>query len=266
MHPLTDTWWRLFVNWTDGSLRARGTTWIFDPRPLTRKELSDALGGTQSLGVYAVNLRGFSRWLCLDVDTTEAKAGLLALAEQMAPGTSLFEPSRRGGHLWRFCPPTPWQQVQAYGTWLMDQAGITCEVFPKGAGRTGVRLPLTVHPKTGDTYPVIDPRTGAILDHEELHRLHPASLPVVELRREVPTNVGLTREGNERQTDFEALFRAIAEVTRVRQYGSERAIGQCPFHDDQHPSLSVVGGFWRCWAGCGEGGVNAFRARLRTPR
>ncbi|MGI8483562.1 MAG: CHC2 zinc finger domain-containing protein [Thermomicrobiales bacterium] len=37
-------------------------------------------------------------------------------------------------------------------------------------------------------------------------------------------------------------------------------MGRCPFHDDRHPSLSILGGFWRCWAGCGEGGVNAFRA------
>jgi DNA primase len=59
------------------------------------------------------------------------------------------------------------------------------------------------------------------------------------------------------------LWREVEQLTKLRQYGPERAIGHCPFHDDQHPSLSILGGFWRCWAGCGEGGINAFRARAR---
>jgi hypothetical protein len=94
---------------------------------------------------------------------------------------------------------------------------------------------------------------------EQLCQLRPAPLPVVQLAKVLPKVVA----PGEQQTDFEALYREIAAVTKLRQYGRERAIGHCPLHHDRHPSLSVVGGFWRCWAGCGEGGLNAFRARLR---
>jgi len=79
----------------------------------------------------------------------------------MPAGTCLLEPSRRGGHLWRFCPPTPWNHVRDYGVWLCDKAGINCEGFPKGAGRTGGKLPLTPHPKGGLLYPAIEPSTAS---------------------------------------------------------------------------------------------------------
>ena len=49
-----------------------------------------------------------------------------------------------------------WQEhLKTYGDHLREGTGIRCEVFPKGEGRTGVRLPLTPHPKTGHTYPAI---------------------------------------------------------------------------------------------------------------
>ncbi len=61
MHPLTETWWRLFVNRTDGALRSRGHGWYFDPAVLTRHELSSALAGKQSLGIYATDTQGQAR-------------------------------------------------------------------------------------------------------------------------------------------------------------------------------------------------------------
>ncbi len=176
----------------------------------------------------------------------------------MEPGTYLFEPSRRGAHLWRFCPPTPWRAVRAYGEHLLDRAGIRCEVFPKGEGRTGVRLPLTPHPKTGQTYPVIDPTTGEILSVEALQELRPAQLPEAPPRREL----GGPRTDVSGRGDFVSLFQEAERFTRLRQYGPERAVGRCPFHDDRRPSFSILGGFWRCWAGCGEGGIAAFRRQV----
>ena len=182
----------------------------------------------------------------------------------MEARTYLFEPSRRGAHLWRFCPPTPWRDVRAYGEFILEEAGVSCEVFPKGEGRTGVRVPLTPHPKTGVIYPVIDPSTGEILELSALMELKPAPLPPVPIRKRRASTMAVALTGE--RGDFATLVREIEGVTRLRQYGPERAIGRCPFHDDRHPSLSVLGGFWRCWAGCGEGGVNAFRARLREGR
>jgi len=261
MHPLTESWWRLFVNRTDGALRSRGRGWMFDPAPLTKPELSRALCGRQSLGVYATDIQGHARWLCLDADTEAGKDALSTIARKMAPGTYLFEPSRRGAHLWRFCPPTPWKEVRTYGEFLLERAGISCEVFPKGEGRTGVRLPGTLHPKTGTRYPIVDPATGELLELEALMELQRVPLPPVTVSKLRASTVALTGE----RGDFATLVREIEGVTRLRQYGPERAIGRCPFHDDRHPSLSVLGGFWRCWAGCGEGGINSFRA-LRKDR
>lgn len=257
MHPLTATWWRLFINRTDGTLRASRDGWHFDSTVLEQAEVSRALSGKQSLGVYAASETGLSRWVCLDADTDEGGQALLGLAQNLDPRSTLFELSRRGAHLWWFCPPTPWRRAQGVGLALAQQAGITCEVFPKSQGRTGVRLPLTPHPGTREIYPVLDPNTGELKAVSALRRVRPETLPqlaapeILNPRRREPVDGG---------NQFGDLVREIEQVTRVRVYGPERAVGHCPFHDDRHPSLSVLGGFWRCWAGCGEGGIGAFRA------
>ncbi len=108
MHELTALWWWLFVNRTDGTIRAGRNGWIFTPEELTRIEVAAALAGKHSLGVYAVDARGFSRWLCLDADTDEGRDHLLSLAQRFDPASSLFELSRRGAHLWLLCPATTW--------------------------------------------------------------------------------------------------------------------------------------------------------------
>lgn len=260
MHPLRDTWWERFVNRTDGTLRRTGHGWHFAPRELTLAELDAALRGRQSLGVYAVDQRGLSRWLCLDADDEAGREALQALAIELNPKTTLFEPSRRGAHLWWCCPPTRWERARQVGLTLALTSGISCEVFPKGEGRNGVRLPLTPHPKTGETYPIIDPATGEIRSVEDLAQRGVEPLPQIVL----PQVVAADRRVSERtRGSFDELRREVEQLTRLRQYGPERAIGRCPFHEDRHPSLSLLGGFWRCWAGCGEGGVNAFRARVR---
>ena len=84
MHPLTATWWRLFVNRTDGSLRRQGAGWHFDAAILTGEEVSRALSGAQSLGVYATDQHGRSRWLCLDADDGPNGDLLAALARTLA--------------------------------------------------------------------------------------------------------------------------------------------------------------------------------------
>lgn len=44
------------------------------------------------------------------------------------------------------------------------------------------------------------------------------------------------------------------------------AQGVCPFHADDHPSLSVRvlpdGGHWRCFAGCGHGDMLSFHMKM----
>lgn len=257
MHLLTETWWRLFVNRTDGTLRRGMDGWIFTPTVLTKQEMHAALRLRQSLGVYAVNQQGNSRWLCLDADTGSGKAVLVEIARTLNPASTLVELSRRGAHLWWFCPPTPWQQVRAGGQSLLGDRADEIETFPKGAGRNGVRLPLTRHPETNQVYPVVDPATGELRQPRDLVDLRMESLPHLAM----PATVTLARPPFEnRPKDFVVLKADVERVTELRQYAPERAIGRCPFHDDRRPSLSLLGGFWRCWAGCGEGGLHAFRA------
>ena len=260
MHPLTDAWWARFINRTDGTLRRGGDGWHYTPKKLAKAEIDAALNLRQSLGVYAVDQEGLSRWVCLDADTDDGKDALIVTAEQLNPMTTLFEVSRRGAHLWWFCPPTPWQRVRAVGLTLIARQGIECEVFPRTAGRNGVRLPLTRHPGTGLVYPIVDPATGEIRDTRELIQLGVESLPQLAL----PEADECERRTFENTTQsYIALLREVERFTQLRQYGPERAVGRCPFHDDHRPSLSLLGGFWRCWAGCGEGGIGAFRQQLR---
>jgi DNA primase len=44
------------------------------------------------------------------------------------------------------------------------------------------------------------------------------------------------------------------------------AVGLCPFHDDQHPSLGVnaEGNYWHCFAGCGGGSIIDFWSLWRN--
>lgn len=260
MHLLSATWWRLFINRTDGTLRQQGSGWYFDPRELSLGEVSAALDGRQSLGVYATDQAGLARWICWDVDDDAGREALIGLAQTLDPLSRLFEYSRRGAHLWLFCPATPWNVARSVGLSLATQVGLECEVFPKSAGRTGVRLPLTPHPKTGERYPVLDPESGEILSVDALRSLTTTQLPQVEL---APVRVPAPRDYVDGPERFRQLVGEIERLTRLRIYGPERAIGRCPFHDDRHPSLSVLGGFWRCWAGCGEGGIGAFRAQVQ---
>jgi hypothetical protein len=184
MRELTDLWWRLLVNRTDGTLRAGKRGWIFTPQELTPAEMAMALAERQALGVYAVDGHGRSRWLCLDADTKEGKGYLIELAQRFDPAVTLFEFSRRGAHLWLFCPATDWHRVQAAGHALVAGGPEGIEVFPKGPGRNGARVPLTCHPRTGERYPVVDPYTGEVRSLASLRMLHPAPLHKVAMRYE----------------------------------------------------------------------------------
>ena len=43
------------------------------------------------------------------------------------------------------------------------------------------------------------------------------------------------------------------------------AIGKCPFHEDQHPSLGIndQDNYWHCFAGCGGGSIIDFWSKWR---
>jgi hypothetical protein len=200
-----------------------------------------------------------SQWVCLDLDDHTQLTKLRAVVDRLLdPRQALLETSRRGFHLWLFVEPASWERVQAWGRYLANQVGLaSIEVFPKGAGLNGVRAPLTPHPKGGRTYALIDVETGEMVDDPwpllaTRRRYHfPEIVPRVN---QAKANVSSGR------TSHDELVQLIEQYTTLRHYGPERAVGRCPFHDDQHPSFSVLGGFWRCWAGCGEGGLATLQA------
>lgn len=243
----------LLINRVDCLLTAdpRGQGWYCRKAPVTPALVQAALLGHVSLGVYAVSEQGTSKWLALDVDTPAEVPALYRLAVKLAPqGNILLEQSRRGAHLWIFGPATPWAQVHAYGIHLAREAGLgQVEVFPKGEGLNGLKLPGMRHPKSGRVYPAINPLTGEVLDaRRALVAIRPQPFPAVELRREwsaAPRETTATG-------DFWDLVQELAKLTRLRVFGPEKAIGQCPWHDDQHPSLFVKGQRFHCLASsCG---------------
>jgi hypothetical protein len=59
--------------------------------------------------------------------------------------------------------PAPWFVVLRWAASPARRARLTgIEIFPNGPGFSGVRAPLTRHPKDGQRYPLIDPDTGEI--------------------------------------------------------------------------------------------------------
>lgn len=266
-HPLPAEVWAsslrrystLFVNRRDTflSLSLVGH-WVRRRQPLTDRYLSAALAGHVALGLYSVDAEGGRRWACLDVDDPDQGTDLWRMLEQLEePRQALLETSRRGWHLWLFVDPAPWAEVRHWAVQLASQAGLKgIEVFPKGPGLNGVRAPLTPHPKDGATYPVIDLTTGEIATDPwgVIAACQPHPLPATQPHEKLPPP--LVPAG---WTEHRELMDEIARYTRLRYYGPERAVGCCPFHDDRHPSLGVIGGYWRCFAGCGSGGLAAFR-------
>jgi hypothetical protein len=236
--------------------------WVCRKQPLSRGALTAALAGEIALGLYSVDRDGQSRWACLDLDDNSRGARLPRVIEQLEqPEQALLEASRRGFHLWLLLEPSPWLSVQRWALQLARRAGLEgIEIFPKGEGLNGVRAPLTPHPKDGQIYPLIDPASGEVsaAPWTLIASRQPGGVPET-VAESLPT----PRQPVEGGTDHRVLVAEIERYTRLRFYGPERAIGRCPLHDDRRPSLGVLGGYWRCFAGCGEGGLNAFRARMR---
>lgn len=262
---LLRTYARRFINrWDTFMMSTRSGSWHCCRQALTEDHLRQAVAGQTSLGAYAVDTKGFSRWACLDLDDNVRGDRMLEIVEQLDdPSQALLEYSRRGFHLWLFIEPSPWFVVQGWAKDLADQVGLTgIEIFPKGPGLSGVRLPLSRHPKSGEIYPLIDTSTGEVVT-DPLLFIASRTEAMLDLETLASPPPPMPRMRHAGSTDHQALVAEIERSTRLRFYGPEQAVGQCPMHDDRRPSLGVLGGFWRCFAGCGEGGLNAFRARMR---
>lgn len=252
----------LFINRADAFMGvADAGHWTCCRRALSLDVLAWALSGRAFLGLYSVSEIGLSRWICLDLDDSAHSSTLFRVVDHLEdPRGALLEESRRGCHLWLFIEPTPWANARAWGRQLIRRVGLPeTEVFPKGPGLNGVRAPLTRHLKDGRIHPFVDVETGEI-GPDPWGML--ASCVRMRISETLIAPASRTPDGRTGRTDHLALVAEVEQHTRLRFYGRERAIGRCPFHDDRHPSFGVLGGYWKCFAGCGSGGLAAFRVRL----
>ncbi len=266
----------LFLNRTDLVLRwtvAGGRAhWFCSREKLTPRALDWALQGRAALGLYAVGKTGLSRFLAFDADDDKAFQGLGAMALDLARDHTVFlERSRRGGHAWLLFPPIPWQQVVEYGHHLTQRYGLQhVEQYPPSGELKGIKSPLTRHPKSKQIYALLDPQTGAIIDDPlgYLETLRPTPLPEIETptvryRSDPFSNVAIPEISNTPTPDPEALRLEISRYTTLRYKGAGKYVGLCPWHNDHTPSLGILGGYWRCFAGCGHGGLNSWKKIAR---
>jgi hypothetical protein len=237
------------VNRYDQFLTASNGKYFMEKQPLTPALIEQAVNGEISLGLCAVSGIGTSRWTVWDADDDALWPKLVELARHLAPqGHVLLERSRRGGHLWAFHSVTAWHNAHHYGEQLAKEFGLDgIEVYPKFNGTHSVRLPGSLHPKTGMRYPLIDPATGEFVELvEALRHIQPIELPEVEdpvIKQDLIP--GQSAERFDRG-DFTDLVEALSRLTRVHVYGPEKAKARCPFHRDQHPSLMVKGSRFHC--------------------
>ncbi|MFN8473919.1 MAG: CHC2 zinc finger domain-containing protein [Anaerolineae bacterium] len=275
---------------------ADGAGWSRVAAPVTDKVLRSHLNGGVTVGFYAPDLDGNTRWVCVDFDTDDGlergQRLQATLAEASLP--SVVELSAHGRcHLWLFFDtPTPAAPLRRAIQAVLESCGWTVEpgvleVFPKhdaiapeGYGSL-VRTPLGRHRKVGgEIFPVLrrDEATGEVLrgglatllrapsaDPSRLAALVPAEPPVAEV--ELPTRRQIERGQRSPLTE------AIYARTSIRQLMAERGIpvsrtgkARCPFHDDRRPSFQDYGSHFYCF-GCGARGdvITLYQRFQRLP-
>jgi hypothetical protein len=278
-----------FINRRDMyPLQLDNGTYVTVAKPLTDNLIYAHLLGKVSIGTYALDPKGWAKWVCFDADYDEHFAGLVSMAQALSLFSDVptyLEPSRRGGHLWLFTPTLPGFQARRFGKQLLvdhellekhgeEQPGI--ELYPKqdrpttGPGSL-VRLPLGVHKLTGHRYHFITPDGSPLAPtiREQIQLLAaPARVPQAFIdqilsRAPVPKEVSPTQPFQVKlETDTSAplserIKSRISVYDFVSQYVAldKRGKGYCPFHDDQHKSFQVSqeGNYWQCYA-CQMGG------------
>ena len=213
----------------------------------------------------------------IDVDTTIEDAHQIRTTLTRLGVRTLMALSRRGAHLWCWTAGDGTHDSQPYMPVLAakmrkalqmgvdmsikdEEARKHIEVFPKVAGRSvhsvgALRMPLFRHPKSGIVYPVVDEGGHEILDRVEAYRAtialdtpYKALYALAPVRGSQDTSWRSDRSYEGRgDRQFVAPSRA-PEGPGVRsilaQLGVPRAESaryfKCPFHEDQHASMSVA--------------------------
>lgn len=279
---------RFIQRWDIHALQQDNGRYICVHQPLNAGHLLAHLSGEITLGTYVLDRVSKARFLIFDADDDGGEERLAGLSETLAAEgiTAYFEKSRRGGHLWMFfAEGAPGKEARAFGLGVLAAHHIEgVELFPKqdelGEGPGSLfRLPFGVHRLTGRRYGFFDcdgfPLAETLREQIEILG-DPAFVseaafqayqsyappvperPVIEFR--LPTG----------ETVSERIKSSVGVLEFVSQYVDLKdtktgAVGLCPFHDDQYPSLGVSseGNFWHCFAGCGGGSVIDFWMKWR---
>lgn len=269
-------------------------TYVAVKKNLSDRFIESHLHGHITIGAYALDNAGWSKWICFDADDDKWFGKLVDvsanLAERDVP--SYLEHSRRGGHLWIFMPTVPGFQARRFGYQITKEFNLTkatpkisgVELYPKqdkletGPGSC-VRLPFGIHRLTGKRY----------------HFIHPDGTPLAPTTREQiailanPARASqafidqvLEKAPSTNEISPTPPFQLSKDITGkvsdrikhrisvpdfVGQYVSldERGKGNCPFHNDTVKSFQVSrqGNYWHCYAGCGGGSVIDFWMKWR---
>jgi len=141
---LTEAVWKLFVNRSDDYAEQQADgSYVRVGRVLTKEDLDAHLAHSKTIGVYAISPDGQTvKWICWDIDEKDPEVakkavhailGKIKLPHKLDPKATLIEFSgSKGYHVWLFFDP-PIVAAVAYvvGRKIAEEAGVTCEVFPK---------------------------------------------------------------------------------------------------------------------------------------
>jgi hypothetical protein len=253
----------------DGSYR-----WVF--QRLDRMALLAHLQGKETLALASRDELGQCRWVCVDADAPDGLAHLRLVQQVLEKHSlpSLLEQSRRGGHLWLFFSlpqPTPLATGVAQGVldvlYSSRQLPNVLEVYPDSTDHGhAVRMPLGIHRRTGQRYPLLD-QTGTLIDLEDLPAAMAFALAQPAIRpeqvRAVATQFGMSEQAKahpaaaaspspvaaassttsavirwvDAQVNLLDLLEELAPATDMRLAG-QGYLGWCPFHDDQAPDVN----------------------------
>jgi len=233
-------------------------------RPFTSRVRRLMFEGQISVALYCLTPEGQVTQGIADSDKDTGLEDLKRLGHkfQELGIPTLLEASRRGGHLRFFhepMAPSVTSLLLKKTTSLLD---IEADIFPR-RGLSCVRAPFSVHPRSKEKYPILDPNSLqpvssswreqfeflTSFDRLPAQVIAQALAQVIE-QMEKPEKPQTYKPFDKKPDVMEVLGKEL-ELTKS---GSVfRAV--CPFHPDRDPSLVVYEATqsWFCY-GCGRGG------------
>jgi hypothetical protein len=237
-------------------------SWVRARRPLAAADVTAGLAGGRSISTYSQDVDGRTHVLLIDFDIADG----LTLAQQTAltmweAGIPAYvEPSREGrAHLvvtldGRISASAGRRFMRlALATVGVNPPHPKVELFPASdhapaPGEVGrcIRAPMMPNPKSGRSYPLLDPRTmtplGETLDEiVAAIRQGPAVTVIALAGPEPPATLHTGGNAPRRIREFNdewTVSDVLRELWGVESAEAGRSV-RCPAHDDIHPSLSI---------------------------